>query len=68
MNGHTELSKYWPPLTDNPNAPNNDGFTPSFVAAKYEIVKILANLTQSPNAPNNQSGTPASIARNAKNL
>ena len=43
-NGHTEILKILVPLTDNPNAPNNDGRTPIYWAAFYdhtEIVKIL---------------------------
>ena len=46
--GHTEIL-ILVPLTDNPNAPNNDGKTPIHWAAHFghtEIVKILAPLTR----------------------
>ena len=48
-------------LADNPNAPNEDGDTPIYCAAKNgqtEIVKILAPLTDNPNAPDNKGWTP----------
>ena len=44
------------PLTDNPNASNNSGYTPIHLAARCghtEIVKILAPLSDNPNANNN---------------
>ena len=40
-------------LTDNPNGPNNAGYTPIYCAEYHghtEIVKILASLTDNPNA------------------
>ena len=60
-NGHTEIVKILAPLTDNPNAPNNNGETPIHEAAYIghaEIVKILAPLTDNPNVPNNFGETP----------
>ena len=48
-------------MTDNPNAPDNDGDTPISRAAwngHKEIVKILATLTDNPNAPNKNGYTP----------
>ena len=60
-NGHTEIVKILAPLTDNPNAPNNDGYTPIYWAALMghtEIVKILAPLTDNPNAPDEDGVTP----------
>ena len=53
-------------MTDNPNAPDKDGFTPIYWAAYFgyeEIVKILAPLTCNPNAPNNKGETPSSVAK-----
>ena len=44
-NGYTEIVKILAPLTDNPNAPNEEGETPIYWAARHgstEIVKILA--------------------------
>ena len=46
---NTEMVKILAPLTDNPNAPNEDGETPIHEAAFYghtELVKILAPLTR----------------------
>ena len=46
QNGHTEIVKILAPLTDNPNAPNEFGFTtPISLAAgngHTKIIKILA--------------------------
>ena len=42
--GHTEIFKILAPLTDNPNAPDKYGQTPSYWASRYghkEIVKFL---------------------------
>ena len=53
------------PLIENPNPPNEDGFTPIYWAAKRghtEIVKILVPLTDTPNAPNNNGETPIYLA------
>ena len=50
-NEDTEIVKILAPLTDNPNAGDNDGKTPIYWAAKNgrtEIVKILAPLTDHP--------------------
>ena len=63
--GHTEIVKILVPLTDNPNAPNNHGYTPIHKAAWHgntEIVKILAPLTDNPNAPNKEGYTPIYFA------
>ena len=46
----TEIVKILAPLTDNPNAPDDFGYTPSQWAASWghtEIVKILTPLRQS---------------------
>ena len=55
------------PLTDNPNAPDKDGWTPIHWTAWHgytEIFKFLAPLTDNPNAPNNFGRTPNRVARN----
>ena len=55
-NGHTEIVKILAPLTDNPNAPNENGHTPINWAAQNghtEIIIILAPLIDNPNAPEN---------------
>ena len=44
-----KLSKSWLPLTDNPNAPNNNGVTPSAVAKSEEIRRILETFKISQN-------------------
>ena len=41
LNRHTEIVKILTPLSDNPNAPDEDGRTPSSVANNAEIRKIL---------------------------
>ena len=56
-----EMIKNLVPLTDNPNAPNENGVTPIYMAAHIgntEIVKILAPLTANPNAPDKDGDTP----------
>ena len=65
--GHTEIVKFLAPLTNNPNAPDDYGYTPIFWAAYYghtEIVKILIPLTRNPNAPIKKGETPSSVAKN----
>ena len=60
-NGCIEFVKILAHLTDNPNAPNNNGYTPIHEAAFYghtEVVNILAPLTDYPNAPNIYGETP----------
>ena len=57
------------PLTDNPNTPNEDGYTPILKAAckgHMEIAKILAPLTDNPNTPDKDGLTPSSVAKNAE--
>ena len=57
----TEIVKILSPLTDNPNAADEDGETPIYRAAckgHTEIVKILVPLTDNPNAPNKDGDTP----------
>ena len=57
----TEIVKILAPLTDNPNAPDNVGWTPIHSAAfkgHTEIVKILLPFTDNPNAPNKYGETP----------
>ena len=57
----TETVKILVPLIDNPNAPDEVGWTPIHEAAwkgSSEIVKILAPLADNPNAPNNYGDTP----------
>ena len=56
-----EIVKIFAPLTDNPNAPNNNGYTPIIWAAcngHTEIVTILAPFTDNPNAANEHGWTP----------
>ena len=54
------------PLTDNPNAPDNCGETPIYVATingHTEIVKILASFTDNPNNAGDKYGkTPIHVA------
>ena len=52
MEWHNEIVKILAPLTDNPNAPNKNGETPTIWAARYghtENVKILVPLMDNPN-------------------
>ena len=59
--GHTGIVRILAPLTDNPNAPDEEGITPIHLAAfegHTEIVKILAPLTNIPNAPAKNGVTP----------
>ena len=61
----TEIVKLLAPLTDTPNAPDENGKTPIWCAAlkgHTEIVKILAPLTDNPNAPDGYGQTPIWIA------
>ena len=58
---HSKIVQILIPLTDNPNAPDEDGKTLMYKAAWYgdtEIVKILAPLTDNPNAPDEIGRTP----------
>ena len=60
-----EMVKILAPLTDNPNAPDEDGDTPINWAAykgHTEMVKILAPLTDNPNAPDEDGDTPINWA------
>ena len=41
LNGSTEIVKILAPLTDDPNAPHEWGYTPSSVAQNAEIRRIL---------------------------
>ena len=64
-NGHTDFVKILVPLTNNPNALDENGQTPIYWATLHghtEIVKILAPLTDNPNAPNNDGYTPMYVA------
>ena len=66
---NTEIVKILAPLTDNPNAPDENGWTPIHEAAlngHTEIVKILTPLTNNPNAPNNNGRTPIQDATNVE--
>ena len=45
--GYTEIVKILAPLTDNPNAPNNNGDTPISVAKNAEIVRFLQSFNTS---------------------
>ena len=48
-------------LTENPNAPRNDGYTPIHYAAMgghLEIVRLLMTSTTNANAPDNDRSTP----------
>ena len=65
--GFTEVVKILVPLTDNPNASNENenGATPIYWAARFghkEIVKILAPLTDNPNVPNRYGVSPLHLA------
>ena len=64
QNGHTEIVKILAPLTDNPNAPDDNGNTPIHNAAfngHTKIVNILAPLTDNPNVLNIYGDTPIQI-------
>ena len=57
----TEIVKILAPLTDNPNAPDENGRTPIYFAAHKghtEIVKILTPLTDNPNTSDKDGYTP----------
>ena len=58
-NGHTEIVKILAPLTDNPNAPDNDGKTPSSVAKNAEIRGILQSFNTSRKHNAGPSGKPS---------
>ena len=63
--GFTEVVKILAPLTDNPNAPIENGTTAIYWATSdghTEIVKILAPLTDNPNAPEKNGVTPLHLA------
>ena len=66
MGQNVEIVKILAPLTNNPNAYNeNEDGTPILWAAWYgytEIVKVLVPLTHSPNAPNKCGNTPIHMA------
>ena len=58
---HTKIVQILIPLTNNPDAPDEDGETLLYKAAKYgdtQIVKTLAPLTDNPNAPDKNGWTP----------
>ena len=62
---HADIVKILASLTDNPNAPIQNGNTPIQVAAcngHTEIVRILTPLTDYPNAPNKYGSTPIHTA------
>ena len=64
--GHAEVVKILAPLTDNPNTPDEDGWTPlHLIAGKghTEIFKFFAPLTDNPNPPDNNGHTPYQYAR-----
>ena len=64
-NGHTEIVKALIGSTDNPNAPDNEGWTPIHIGAQNghtEIVKALIGSTENPNAPANNGRTPIHLA------
>ena len=59
--GYTEIVRILAPLTDNPNAPDEDGVTPIHRAAlkgHTEIVKILAPFTYNHNTAYKNGWTP----------
>ena len=69
QNGSTKIVEILAPLTDNPNAPDENGRAPIYWAAlngHKEIVKILAPLTDNPNAPDEEGRTPSSVTYNAE--
>ena len=69
--GHTEIMKALIGSTDNPNAPDNNGWTPIHEAAQNghtEIVNALMKHTDTPNAPNNFGVTPYQMAQNNNHL
>ena len=45
--GHEEIVRILAPLTDNPNAPNKDGKTPSECTKNEEIRRILESYKSS---------------------
>ena len=57
----TEIVAILAPLTQNPNAPDPDGWTPINRAARrgnFEIIRIIAPLTDNPNMPDPKGLTP----------
>jgi len=53
------------PLSENPNAPDPDGFTPIQTAAKhghFEVINILIPFSENPNAPDPYGFTPIQTA------
>ena len=65
MRGTLEMMKFLIPLTKNPNAPNEKGFTPIHRAAsrgKTEIIKLLAPFSEDPNFPDPDGWTPIQLA------
>ena len=47
QNGHTEIVKILAPLTDNPNAQNDYGITPSLITKNAEIRRFLESFNTS---------------------
>ena len=65
MHGTVEMMKSLIPLTNNPNAPNERGFTPIHRAAsrgQIDIIKLLAPFSEDPNAPDPDGWTPIQLA------
>ena len=61
QNGSTKIVEILAPLTDNPNAPDENGRAPIYWAAKSghtEIVKIMAPLTDNPNSTDKNGQSP----------
>ena len=55
----TKIVKILAPLTDNPNAPDEDEITPSSVAKNEEIVRILNSATSRKCNSSMLSGNPS---------
>ena len=63
--GQTDVVKALVACTDNPNAPDDMGWTPILLAANKghtEVVKFLVNCMDNPNAPDNNENTPMHFA------
>ena len=57
--------------SNNPNDPDENGYTPIYKAAELgcnEVIKYLAPLTDNPNAPTNDGSTPIQIASQCRHI
>ena len=60
--GHLEMVKLLVTVTDNPNLPRNDGWSPAL-----HVAKVLISATKFLNVPDNAGDTPHNIALERNN-